>query len=427
MKMIKIEKLRVFTSFSGYDSQCLALDRLGIDYDLVGWSEIDRYAIQAHNALYPQYAERNYGDISKIDWDTVPDFDLFTYSSPCQDFSRAGLQRGGEQGSGTRSSLLWECERAIRAKRPKYLLMENVAALVSGKFIKLFNKWQRTLEGYGYRNFAKVLNAKDYGVPQNRERIFVVSIHDESARFYFPQPIPLKKRLKDVLEPVVDEKYYINDIQVQKVLNSSFAQERNRLQDGKIVNRHPVEVANCVTAAKRDNTQNYVVEREVLNASSDGCATTLTTAHHYSGNIIDPKRGQKEMGVLEILNPDKDGNGYVRTAIKEGISVHPLSHKLEYKGDKSVNDTVSPALRATDYKAPLCYHNKFRIRKLTNRECFRLMGVDDADIDKIQTAGISNSQQYKLAGNSIVVDVLAAIFRKMLVDKANESPQLTLF
>ena len=148
----------------------------------------------------------------------------------CQDFSSAGLQRGGEKGSGTRSSLLWECERAIAEKRPKWLLMENVAALVSGKFIKLFNKWQRTLEKYGYHNFAQVLNAKDYGVPQNRERIFMVSIHDEAARFYFPKPIPLTKRLKDVLEHVVDECYYINDIQVQKVLNSSFAQERNRLQ-----------------------------------------------------------------------------------------------------------------------------------------------------------------------------------------------------
>lgn len=95
-----MEKLRVFTAFSGYDSQCLALDRLksnypSFDYELVGWAEIDKYAIQAHNALYPQWADRNYGDISKIDWSQVPDFDLFTYSSPCQDFSNAGLQRGG--------------------------------------------------------------------------------------------------------------------------------------------------------------------------------------------------------------------------------------------------------------------------------------------------------------------------------------------
>lgn len=208
-------KLRVFTAFSGYDSQCLALDRLkanfpDFDYELVGWAEIDKYAIQAHNALYPQWADRNYGDISKIDWSKVPDFDLFTYSSPCQDFSNAGLQRGGEEDSGTRSSLLWECRRAIVAKKPKYLLLENVAALVSAKFLPLFNKWQGELGSYGYTNFAQVLNSKDYGVPQNRERIFLFSILGD-ASYYFPQPFALERRLKDVLEPQVDEKYYLSD------------------------------------------------------------------------------------------------------------------------------------------------------------------------------------------------------------------------
>lgn len=194
-----MKKLRVFTAFSGYDSQCMALDKLGIPYELVGWSEIDRYAIQAHNAVYPQWADRNYGDISKIDWLQVPDFDLFTYSSPCQDFSNAGLQRGGEEGSGTRSSLLWECQKAILAKKPKYLLMENVAALVSKKFLPLFNKWQRELEQYGYSNYAQVLNAKDYGVPQNRKRIFLVSILGDD-KYNFPQPFKLEKRMKDLLE-----------------------------------------------------------------------------------------------------------------------------------------------------------------------------------------------------------------------------------
>jgi DNA (cytosine-5)-methyltransferase 1 len=210
-----MEKIRVFTAFSGYDSQCLSLDRLKkkypeFDYELVGWSEIDKYAIQAHNAIYPQWADRNYGDISKINWDEVPDFDLFTYSSPCQDFSNAGLQRGGEEGSGTRSSLLWECRRAIVAKKPKFLLMENVAALVSQKFIKTFNKWQEELARYGYTNFAQVLNAKDYGIPQNRERIFLVSVLGE-AWYNFPQPFKLEKRLKDVLETNVDEKYYLSE------------------------------------------------------------------------------------------------------------------------------------------------------------------------------------------------------------------------
>lgn len=212
--------IRVFTAFSGYDSQCLALERLKRDhpefeYELVGWSEIDKYAIQAHNALFPQWADRNYGDISKIDWSQVPDFDLFTYSSPCQDFSNAGLQRGGEEGSGTRSSLLWECRKAIVAKRPKYLMLENVKALTSKKFLPLLNKWIQDLEDYGYYNTWQVLNAKDYGVPQNRERVFLISIRrdllDPSPVYHFPKPFPLELRLKDVLEPKVDEKYYLSD------------------------------------------------------------------------------------------------------------------------------------------------------------------------------------------------------------------------
>lgn len=210
-----MDKIRVFTAFSGYDSQCLALERLkrdypSFDYELVGWSEIDKYAIQAHNALFPDWADRNYGDIKKIDWSQVPDFDLFTYSSPCQDFSNAGLQRGGEEGSGTRSSLLWECRKAIVAKRPKYLMLENVKALTSKKFLPLLNKWQAELASYGYSNFAEVLNAKDFGVPQNRERVFLVSILSGSS-YHFPKPFKLEKRLKDVLEENVDEKYYLGD------------------------------------------------------------------------------------------------------------------------------------------------------------------------------------------------------------------------
>lgn len=212
-KYTKENPLRVFTAFSGYDSQCLALNRLGIDYDLVGWSEIDPAAITAHDALFPQYKDRNYGDISKIDWSKVPDFDLFTYSSPCTDFSNAGLQAGGEEGSGTRSSLLWECRKTILAKKPKYLLFENVKALVTDKFKPLFDKWCNELESYGYVNFSQVLNSRDYGVPQNRERIFMVSIlktEDEQDPYYeFPRPIKLQKTVEDILEDNVPEKYYM--------------------------------------------------------------------------------------------------------------------------------------------------------------------------------------------------------------------------
>lgn len=200
--------LRIFTAFSGYDSQCLALNRIGVDYDLVGWSEIDKYAIKAHNALFPQYAERNYGDISHIDWEGVPDFDLFTYSFPCTDISTAGQQKGLVEGSGTRSSLLWECRKAIETKRPRFLVMENVKALISEKFIPLFRKWETYLRGLGYTNYSAVLNAKDYGVPQNRERIFMVSILG-GGWYEFPHKEANEKCLHDVLEENVDKRYFL--------------------------------------------------------------------------------------------------------------------------------------------------------------------------------------------------------------------------
>lgn len=212
--------------FSGYDSQCLALNRLHrhnptFDYELVAWCEIDRHAIQAHNALFPQYAERNLGDISKVDWAQVPKCELLTYSSPCQDFSQAGKQQGGKEGSGTRSSLLWECRKAIEALQPKYLLFENVPALVSDKFIDTFLQWGRTLEALGYTNYWQCLNAKNYGVPQNRNRVFMVSIHGQHQPYYFPKPLPLERRLKDVLENHVPERYYLSDERVQGLLSST--------------------------------------------------------------------------------------------------------------------------------------------------------------------------------------------------------------
>ena len=135
----------------------------------------------------------------------------------CQDWSVAGLQRGGKEGSGTRSSLLWECRKAVIAKRPKYLLLENVKALVSKKFIPYFKKWCDELNDYGYYNYWKVMNAKDYGVPQNRERVFLVSIRKDvdSGDFLFPEEFELTTFLKDVLEENVDDKYYLSEKSVE--------------------------------------------------------------------------------------------------------------------------------------------------------------------------------------------------------------------
>ena len=195
--------IRVFTAFSGYDSQLMALERLrqkhnDFNYECIGWSDIDDYAIKAHDLCFPYLSDKNYGDISKIDWDNVPDFDLFTYSFPCTDISSAGLKRGLEEGSGTRSSLLWECRKAILQKKPKFLVMENVKSLVDKKNKPSFDNWIRFLDEEGYNSYYKVLNAKDYaGIPQNRERIFCVSILKDVDKngYLFPEKIPLKKTI----------------------------------------------------------------------------------------------------------------------------------------------------------------------------------------------------------------------------------------
>lgn len=147
-----------------------------------------------------------------------PDFDCLTYSFPCQDISNAGKQKGFAEGSGSRSSLLWECEKAIVAKKPKYLLMENVKALVNEKFMPDFQKWIDRLSELGYESTWKVLNAKDFGVPQNRERVFMVSLLNEERMFHFPKKLKLEKRLKDILEENVDEKYYLKEEQVQRIV-----------------------------------------------------------------------------------------------------------------------------------------------------------------------------------------------------------------
>ena len=215
-------KINVITLFSGLESQCMALDRLknhfpNFDYELIYWSEIDENAIKAHNAVYPQYKDRNLGDITKIDFSELAnkEIDLLTYSFPCTTISNSGKQEGFEKGSGTASSLLWYVEDAIKYIRPKYLLMENVKALVQSKFIGLFREWCSVVESYGYYNFSEVLNASSYNVPQNRERVFMISIlrtdSEPNPSFYFPKKMKLERRIKDILEPNVDESFYLSD------------------------------------------------------------------------------------------------------------------------------------------------------------------------------------------------------------------------
>lgn len=284
------KEINVFEAFAGVGTQKMALDRLskeyGLDFEFVGISEVNQFSILSYDAIHNEdfdieeaseeemqrYMEKlniplddkgrrqilkgdklknlykasirskNFGDILKIDLENLPNMDLLIYSWPCTDVSGAGKQEGFLKGSNTRSSLLWECEKIIEAKRPKYLLMENVKALVSKKFKAHFEEWIKLLDNLGYKTFYEILDAKDYGVPQHRERVFAISILDENAEYSFPSKMPLSTRLRDILEKDVDEKYYLSEAQISKINLSNFNANRRRVQ----------EKAYCDTLCARD-------------------------------------------------------------------------------------------------------------------------------------------------------------------------------
>ena len=221
--------LRVFEAFAGYGSQSLAFKYLkekhpDFDFKVVGISEIEPSAIQAYRLLHGWDAP-NFGNIALIDWEQVPDFDFISWSSPCQDFSLAGLRKGADEGSGTRSSLIFQERRMLEAKHPKFVMLENVKGLITKKMRPYFLKYLKDLESFGYESFYKVLNAKDYGVPQNRERIFVFSIlrtdEDPNPKYHFPSPIPLTKSVEDILEDNVPPEYFLSSDMLEKYLTKT--------------------------------------------------------------------------------------------------------------------------------------------------------------------------------------------------------------
>ena len=199
-------KIRLLELFGGIGACTCALKRLGINFEIVDYVEIDKYAVKSFNAINNTNFESQ--DICK--WDKYIKVDLIMHGSPCQDFSIAGKGAGGDEGSGTRSSLMYETIRIVKKLKPKYVIWENVKNILSKKHIHNFNTYLETMEQLGYTNYYQVLNAKDYGIPQNRERVFVVSILGDKI-FEFPQKQELKTKLKDILEDEVKEKYYLSE------------------------------------------------------------------------------------------------------------------------------------------------------------------------------------------------------------------------
>lgn len=231
--LLKITKpVRLIELFAGIGAQAKAFERLGVPFEHYRICEFDRFAVDSYNAIHgTDFAVSDIRDIHAEDLgitDTDKYCYVLTYSFPCQDLSSAGKQAGMKRG--TRSGLLWEVERLLRecTELPQILLMENVPAVVGEKNIDDFAVWCSCLEELGYTNAWEILNSKDYGVPQNRDRCFMVSFLGD-YQYEFPPPIPLTKTMDDLLEPDVEEKFYLKGETADKLCSQLIQVERERV------------------------------------------------------------------------------------------------------------------------------------------------------------------------------------------------------
>lgn len=414
------------------------------DWKLVNFCEFDKYATKSYCAIHGVDESLNLGDITKVDETKLEDFNMICGGSPCQDFSVAGKQKGSvwtckdcgheynpltvhwsqrnkcpncssENIEKTRSSLLVEYLRVIRANKPSFGMYENVKNIVGKQFRDTtFKLFEDELHEYGYSTYWKVLNAKDYGIPQNRERVYLIFIKKEldNGKFVFPEGFDNGIRLKDVLEDEVDEKYYISDDKVQKFLENlkskNICENYTLKLDGNNYNqRCVVHTPNdfCRTIIGSGGSGGYHAgnEPKVL------VQTQSENAVKQVGNISDCNGNWKNPQVGRIYDPDgcsptlnTCGGGSHEPKIVQVGNVNPSGKGMN--GNVFSEDGLAPTLTTNKGEG-----NKIltgiRIRKLTPKETFRLMGFSDSAYDAASKV-VSNSQLYKQSGNSIVVDVL---------------------
>lgn len=392
----KIKKpIRLIELFAGIGAQAKSLERLGVPFEHYKVVEFDKYAIASYNAIH----NTNFPamDVTKISGKDLGIVDkdkyeyILTYSFPCTDLSLAGRMAGMEKGSGTRSSLLWEVERLINelgTELPQVLLMENVPQIISKKNMDSFQTWIDFLESKGYSNFYQLLNAKDYNIPQNRVRCFMVSILGNYT-YTFPQPIPLTKHLKDLLEPEVDEKYYLS----RKMLD--FVKVNEIKESNEIEQVGSLKGAGLPWDKMNESTCRIY--------SEEGCSPTLDSMQggHRQPKILIKNTANRDVVVLGGIGEKKSNNG---------TQWYQQDRIYDDKVALSVTTTALPYYATVEQQketSGLC------IRKLTPKECWRLMDFDDEDFNKAKKNN-SNTQLYKQAGNSIVVAILEAIFKQLL-------------
>lgn len=382
--------------FGGIGAATKALKNLGLNVNVIDYVEIDKYACKSYNAINGTNFEPQ--DIKE--WDKDINVDLIMQGSPCQDFSVAGKQAGGDLGSGTRSSLLYETIRIVGKLKPKYVVWENVKNLLSKKHKHNFDNYINKLDELGYNSYYQVLDAKDYGVPQHRERIYTVSIRKDidKGNFKFPEKEPLKTVLKDLLEKEVDEKYYLNNKQFIALKNSTFNARKTRIQ----------EKDYCDTLCARDFKDPKCIQVGELDIKGIDQIKRVYTPEGLSPTLTTMGGGNREPKILSYV--DKKYNDFIENKGYFPEMFNPY-HTKEV-GDIAPTQTTQCA--STTSSSTICINNGARVRKLTPLECWRLMSFDDEDFYKAQSTGNSNSQLYKQAGNSIVVKVLEKIFRNLL-------------
>lgn len=389
------------------------------------------------NIMSVKASHLNIVDTDKYDY-------ILTYSFPCQDLSKAGLRKGMTDTT-TRSGLLWEVERILSECKelPQVLLMENVPDVIGKKFIKDFQRWEERLRELGYSNHTEILNSKDYGIPQNRERVFMVSILGKSL-YNFPQTQALKLRLKDMLESNVDEKYYLSDETIQRI--SQWKAQQDPLKDidkeklisptltargagedhsGMILINETITLDEHNGTIKQDGTIGVIVATQqkqghghaiieqglqILEDTKQGYAIAQDGDGVYI-NRPHQKRGVVQDGMIQTIKTDNNDVGVVLKEPKVSIvgNYSPSNHNASSIVD---SNGIAPTVMENHGTITATQHN-YRIRKLTPRECYRLMGFSDQAFDLAQ-ANQSNSSLYHQAGDSIVVNVLMAIFKELL-------------
>jgi len=454
------------------------IKRLGEDKARIIYNNI----MATHNLVNIQQAKGKDFDIV----DTDKYCYMMTYSFPCQDLSSAGLGKGMEKGSGTRSGMLWEVERILdelkngNMEMPQVLVMENVPEVIGTNNIKHFAKWLEKLESLGYKNKWEVLNAKEFGVPQNRERCFMVSILGDYY-YHFPKTQQLKLRLKDLLEDNVDEKFYLSDSKIQTI--SNWKAQQDPLKD---IDKEKT-VSPCLTArgageehigmilineeVYKDNLktklcnnlinsgileEEYVVNHSYTNGlngknpnsrhepqdyieTTNGTMPTLTTRPDILGVVVNdtPKvvggiGEKKSNGGTQWYQQDRIYDENVAISVTTSFNpyyaiksknkrLHNLVENMDLTKDnqfldiynQTTNENAGTITTRVDASNSTAVYKNLRIRKLTPKECFRFMGVKDEDFEKI-AENQSNASLYHLAGDSIVVNVLMAIFKEML-------------